>query len=93
MIAIFCHVLIRIARALEWVRLEWGTIVLEGRLERWTVTRPEGRHYFLFTRVGRILMAPVGWMNPVAVWLTRLANRGLPPLPPDTGFLARLYPR
>jgi hypothetical protein len=94
MIAALCWGLIHFARALEWLRLHWGDVVLESRLAHWT-TRPLGPRsgVVLITWPGRILLAPFRPTHWLAVQMTRLANRGLPPLGEDEGFLARLYPR
>lgn len=95
MIPFLCWSLIYLARAMEFTRIAWGTAVIETGLRRWTTTPlHEGRaSCFLITRLGIVLLAPVTWMHPVAVALTRLANRGLPPLEHGEGFLKRLYQR
>lgn len=95
MIAFACWTLIYLARALEWVRLRWNTALVgdRGLFARWAWTPMAGSSgVHLLTRAGVAIMAPCAWMYPVAVWLTRLANRGLPPIPTDRGFLFRLYP-
>jgi hypothetical protein len=93
-----CWGLIAVARALEVTRLAWNTIWFErldpDGLFLWRTCRghTDGRcGVMLFTLPGRVLLRACSWMHTAAVSLTRLANRGLPPLGPDGGFLARLY--
>ena len=108
--------LIYIARALEWMRINWNTFWLftvdrrrpfgmfsgplidygkpgaadyDGRF-RVPFSFVEGR---IYNRAGAIVIGVCEWMYPLAVRLTRVANRGLPRLPESAGFLARLYGR
>jgi hypothetical protein len=88
--------LIYIARALEWTRIHWNTIWLDSAFQDLFWNYGKSRGVVLFTRLGRAVLSPVVWMYPASVGLTRLANRGLPPLPLDEygeqrGFLTRLY--
>jgi len=93
MIHALCWAAIYVARALECVRLHWGSLIIETRLSRWTTTPLNGqRGVLLITRLGIVMLAPCAWMRPLAVWLVVQANRGLPPLPSGAGFLRRLYP-
>lgn len=91
-----CWAVIYVARAMVWARLHYNDLFIgdASPLRRWT-TRPLGGStaVVLITPLGRVLMAPCAWMAAACVAMVRLANRGLPPLPPGEGFLIRLYPR
>jgi hypothetical protein len=82
--------LIYVARALVFVRIRWNTAWIESRFNRFIETRHAS--YSVFDKpLGRVVIATFAWCLPVAVILTRTANRLLPPLRPDEGFLTRLY--
>ena len=94
LVAALCWSLIYVARALEFVRLWWGTLVLETWFGRFTWRPMQGRpNVHVFTWFGNALLAPFRPTHWLAVEMTSLANRGLPPLGEDEGFLARLYPK
>jgi hypothetical protein len=95
MLATLCWVLIYIARALEWTKLRYNTFWIDGAASRWTMRKLASSKYNvrIVTPLGRAVLAPCAWMFQAAVALTRLANRGLPPIPPSEGFLVRLYRR
>jgi len=88
-----CWGLVYLARGLEFVKRCWGSVVLESPLRRWTTRPTTIPKMFRITPLGQALYAPVAWMYPAAVSLVVFANRYLPPLGPDDGFLKRLYPR
>lgn len=85
---------IYLARLLEWCRIWWNTLTVFGIFKRWAVTHQRhGRvNCYVNTRLGMYLTAVMGWAGDASRALTVYGNRGLPPLPPDTGFLARLFP-
>jgi hypothetical protein len=94
MIAALCWQLIYVARGLEWLRLQWNTTLMErGPWKRWFYRERQFRssRFWLMTPAAVIAEAPCAWMHPASVWLTRTANRGLPPLSPSEGFLVRVY--
>jgi hypothetical protein len=91
--AVACWSIIYVARALEWWRIYWNTFwfehcVMFTRTERTNA----GMVVHFVTKPGLALLVCFAWCYPAAVGLTKIANRGLPVLPDDAGFLSRLYP-
>lgn len=91
-----CWCLVYLARGLERASRCCGSLLYESRLRGWFSRRAEFGGPFevrMLKPLGRAIWAPASWMYPAAVSLVILANKGLPPLPKEAGFLARLYPR
>jgi len=87
--------LIYVARFLEFVKISWNTAWMRSRFGR-ILERPVicGRvNCHAFTPSGRVVFGVFGWCYPTAVFLTKVANRLLPPLDDPKVFLTRLYER